>query len=367
MVKIKKLIVTLCLVIIVVGTLCAFATSQVNDGGAVPYVISEQPQVYTTNSENIEIGQAADNLSAAKLLDNGIDSQLEVIIPGDLDTGMQWALASLQISELWGIMSGGGDVVVAVLDTGIDTDHEDLAGQVIGEANFTDSLTTDDIYGHGTHIAGIIAARDNDLGIIGIAPGCSLLNVKVADDRGRCDVNSLVEGIVWAVNNGADIINISIEIKESTPDLVEAIQYAWESGALIVAAAGNRGSQEPVYPACYETAISVGAITEDNKLAPLSNYGDWIDLVAPGYNIYSTSPGDTYKYESGTSFAAAHVSGIAALLFNVVVDTNDNRRINDEIQAVVEAGCKDIGITGTGEGLINALDILAQIDQTMVH
>ena len=248
------------------------------------------------------------------------------------------------------------------MDTGVDGDHEDLSGQIEGEVNFTDSPITDDIYGHGTHIAGIIAAEDNDIGIVGIAPGCRLLNVKVADDRGRCDVSDLAEGIVWAVDNGADVINISIEIKESSPDLEEAVQYAWDHGALIIAAAGNSGSQNPVYPAYYENCIAVAAVAEDNSLAPLSNRGGWIDLVAPGFQIYSTLPDDSYGYESGTSFAAAHVSGIAALLFSVVTDTNSDGRINDEVKAIIEAGCQDIGITGTGKGCIDAAEISVQIN-----
>jgi thermitase len=351
--KALKSMIALFLIITVAGVSYAFATSQVsgNDDGSSAQVA--QPQAPADDGENTGIEQADGNLSAADYLSEY-----------STDIDKQWALTSLQISELWQTITGGKKVVVAVLDTGIDGDHEDLAGQVIGEVNFTDSPTADDVYGHGTHIAGIIAAEDNGIGIIGVAPGYRLLNVKVADDRGRCDVSDLAEGIVWAVDNGADVINISIEIEESTLELEEAVQYAWDNGALIIAAAGNSGSQEPVYPACYDSPISVAAVTEDNRLAPLSNRGEWVDLVAPGYKIYSTFPGDTYEYESGTSFAAAHVSGIAALLFSVAADTNGDGRINDEVKAIIEAGCRDIGIAGTGEGLINAADILAQISQT---
>lgn len=342
--KSLKILVSLLLVTAVVGASCAFVTSQVSgtDDGCSAQLI--QPQDYTDDTVDTE--QAEDNLSAAGyLMEYGVD------------TDEQWALAKLHINELWQTITEDKEIVVAVLDTGIDGNHEDLFGQVIGNANFTDSPTADDIYGHGTHIAGIIAAEDNGIGVIGVAPGYLLLNVKVADNSGRCNVMELARGIIWAVDNGASVINISIEIKESTSELEEAVQYAWDNGALIVAAAGNRCSQEPVYPACYENTISVGAVTEDNKMAPLSNRGDWVDLVAPGYKIYSTFPCDTYEYESGTSFAAAHVSGVAALLFNAVSDTNGNGRINDEVKAIIEAGCVDIGIDGTGAGLVNAADI----------
>jgi len=380
--KALKLIVPLFLIIIVVGVSYLFAASRVSGVDDGSSVTMAQPQAYAGDSQNAEIEQAEDNLLAGDYpLGYNTDSQPNLIVPGDPDIDKQWALISLQISELWQITTGSQEVLIAILDTGVDGDHEDLSGQIEGEVNFTDSPIADDIYGHGTHIAGIIAAEDNDIGIVGIAPGCRLLNVKVADDRGRCDVLDLAEGIVWAVDNGADVINISIEIKESSPDLEEAVQYAWDHGALIIAAAGNSGSQNPVYPAYYENCIAVAAVAEDNSLAPLSNRGGWIeednslaplsnrggwiDLVAPGFQIYSTLPDDSYDYESGTSFAAAHVSGIAALLFSVAADTNGNGRINDEVKAMIEAGCQDIGITGTGKGCIDAAEISVQINQPL--
>jgi len=227
-----------------------------------------------------------------------------------------------------------GTQTVAILDTGIDRDHEDLKGLIIAEADFTDSSGPNDIYGHGTHVAGIIAAENEDGGII----GCQLLNCKVADNVGRCQAEALARGIIWAVNNGAKVINISIEIREPSPQLEEAVNYAWNEGAVIVAAAGNEGNQLPVYPAYYKNCIAVAATKQDGKLAPLSNYGDWVDVAAPGYNIYSTLPDNDYGYKTGTSFATAYVSGIAALLFNVVTDTNGDGRLNDEVRAAIESG-----------------------------
>jgi thermitase len=273
------------------------------------------------------------------------------------------APAGLEINELRNEITDGKEVLVAVLDTGIEGSHEDLMGQVAGEVNFTDSDTANDVYGHGTHIAGIIAAKDNELGVTGIAPDCRLLNVKVANDRGQCDVGDLAAGIIWAVNNGAEVINISIEIKDPTPELSEAVAYAWENGALIIAAAGNSGSNEPVFPACYASTIAVAAVTQNERLAPLSNRGEWVDLAAPGYKIYSTFIDNSYDYESGTSFAAAHVSGIAALLFSIMKDTNGNGKINDEVKSIVEAGCRDIGITDIGAGYMDAARILTIINQ----
>jgi thermitase len=261
------------------------------------------------------------------------------VLSGDEDPYLdwQWGLEQLQVTLLSQPGTNGEGVLVAVLDTGVDSDHEDLGGRVVVSMNFTSSPTADDICGHGTHVAGIIAASSNNgIGIAGLAPASCIMSIKVADDEGRTGAKVMAEGIRWAVDNGASVINISAEFFEPSPDLEEAINYAWEQGALVIAAAGNQGNQTPVYPACYENCIAVAASSPDGTLAPLSNYGDWVDVVAPGFEIYSTLPGDSYGYKSGTSFAAAHVSGLAALLYPVTSDTNGNGRVNDEVRAVIE-------------------------------
>lgn len=273
----------------------------------------------------------------------------------------QWALDKMEISALWQLTTGSQDVIVAVLDTGIDDSHKDINGKVIADINFSGSPTVNDLHGHGTHIAGIIAAKDNNFGIIGIAPDCSILNVKVADDTGRCKSLDLAEGIIWAADNGADVINISIEMTQSSSALDHAISYAWQKGSLIIAAAGNDGSESPVYPANSKNCVAVAALNQDNEMVTLSNYGDWVDMVAPGCEIYSTLPDNEYGYKSGTSFACAYVSGVAALLFDIVTDTNDNGRINDEVKAIIETGCQELDISGVGMGLIDAAIITGQL------
>ncbi len=268
------------------------------------------------------------------------DFSLEQPILNDPYYDKQWALHRIGLQELRQATKEGSNAIIAILDTGIDKNHEDLYGKVIAETNFTNSPTASDAYGHGTHIAGIIAASaNNGKGIIGLAPESGLINVKVADDEGVSKAELVAKGIIWATDKGANIVNISLQFKEPSPDLEAAVNYAWSRGIVVVAAAGNNSNNLPIYPAFYENCIAVAAIKQDHTLAPLSNYGDWVDVVAPGFNICSTIPGDTYGCKTGTSFAAAYVSGLAALLFSVTNDSNGDGRINDEVRAAIEAYC----------------------------
>jgi thermitase len=278
--------------------------------------------------------------------------------PNDPYLDRQWALSHIGISELWGTTSNGSGVLVAVLDTGIDKDHEDLSGKVSGEVNFSDSSAVTDLYGHGTHIAGIIAAcSDNGLGVVGVAPQSLLLNVKVAGDDGRCRASAIAKGIIWAVDNGAEVINVSIEIREPSAELEAAVNYAWNNGAIVIAAAGNEGSQSPVYPAAYENVIAVAATEPDDTRAMLSNYGAWVDVAAPGYDIYSTLPENEYGYKTGTSFATAYVSGLAAILFDTLSDTNGNGYLNDEVATALTSGCQEVNGFEVGYGRIDAASV----------
>ncbi len=298
---------------------------------------------------------ASVDLAEAELEGNAIIAPSESFVPNDPYVDRQWALSHIQIGELWRTTTSGSGVLVAVLDTGIDKSHEDLNGKVVAEANFTDSPVVGDVHGHGTHIAGIIAAYgDNGLGVVGVAPQSQLLNVKVADDDGRCGASAVAQGIIWAVDNGAVVINASIEIRGPSAGLEAAVNYAWNNGAIVIAAAGNEGSQTPVYPAHYEHVIAVAAIEQDDTLALLSNYGEWVDMAAPGFDIYSTLPDNEYGYKTGTSFATAYVSGLAAILFDTLADANGNGYLNDEVRAALENGCQQVNGFEVGYGLIDA-------------
>jgi thermitase len=256
----------------------------------------------------------------------------------------RWGVTKIEAPQAWQITRGDQSIIVAVLDTGINKDNQDLAEKVMADVNLTNSRTSDDLYGHGTHMAGTIAA---------IAPECRLMNVKVADDMGRCEPSVVARGIIWAVDHGAKVINISLAMQAS-PDLIEAVDYAWDRGAIIIAAAGNKGGSDPSYPAYYVNCLAVAGTNENNSLALLSSHGDWVDVAAPGFNIYSELPQDQYGYKTGTSSAGAHVSGVAALSFSVAEDSNHNGTANDEVRWAIENSCSPIAADGVGNGLVNA-------------
>jgi len=226
---------------------------------------------------------------------------------------------------------------------------------VIAAANFTASNTTADLSGHGTHVAGIAAASfDNDTGISGMAPNARLMDVKVlavgADGRTSGDCADVADGIVWAANQGADVINMSLGSPSPCPAMALAIDYAFNRGALLVAAAGNDGTTDRLYPAAYDHVLSVAATDNGDRIAGFSNRGaSWVDVAAPGVGIVSTLPTYDnatgvvgYGYLSGTSMAAPIVSGIAGLIWDRLPAVDANRDAEARIVASAEA------IPGTG-------------------
>jgi subtilisin family serine protease len=229
----------------------------------------------------------------------------------------QWGLDLLSTEAAWAIGTGRG-AVVAVIDSGVDGSHPDLAAAMVpGKNTRTDrgdySSPDTDTNGHGTHVAGIIAARaNNGKGIAGVAPDAQIMPVKVLDSDGSGWMADVIEGIIWAAQNGADVINMSL----GGPDAdfsAAAIEFAQSRGVVVVAAAGNEGSNTPMYPAALPGVVSVSALDDDGSLASYSNYGDTVDIAAPGSQIVSTVPGG-YSGMTGTSMAAPHVAGVAALI-----------------------------------------------------
>jgi len=251
---------------------------------------------------------------------------------------LRWDLLKIDAPDAWPMVSGGEDVLIAVLDTGIDDTNTALKGKVVDRVNFTSSGDFD-VRGHGTFVAGIIAAGADNAGSSGLAYKAKLLDVKVAGDDGSTDARKVADGIIWAANRGAQVINISIVIDQQYAPLELAVDYAWKKGCVIVAAAGNGASSSPVYPAAYANVIAVAASDKNDDLAKWSNCGDWVDVEAPGVDIYSTLPGNKFGSKNGTSFSTALVSGEAALLFTKAIDINNNSLFNDEVSNTILNNC----------------------------
>ncbi len=282
-------------------------------------------------------------------------------MPDDTYLNQQWDLTKIQAPQAWNITHSSSTIKIAILDSGIDSTHPDLASKIVAKQNFTDSKTTEDVYGHGTHVAGIAAAiTNNNTGVAGLGYNASLMNVKVLSDSGGGSYSWIIQGIIWAADNGANVINMSMNGYVDSDAMKQAVDYAWNKGAVIVVASGNNGNSTPTYPASYNNCIAVAATDQNDKLYSFSDYGNWVDVAAPGSTI-STMVGDKYGTMGGTSMAAPLVSGLAGLAFAVATDTNGDGRVNDEVRNAIQNGADDIGVSGIGRGRINAYKTLASL------
>ncbi len=213
--------------------------------------------------------------------------------------------------------NAGYGVKVAVLDTGIDLDHPDLKDNIKGGINtISPRKSADDDNGHGTHVAGIIAGADNNLGVLGVAPQASLYAVKVLNRTGSGYISDIIEGLQWSIDNKMQVVNMSLSTPSDVQSFHDAITAASDAGIVLVAAAGNSGSEDNTveYPAKYAEVVAVSATDSTDVIASFSSRGSEIELAAPGVNIYSTYKGGGYTTLSGTSMASPHVAGTAALV-----------------------------------------------------
>lgn len=240
---------------------------------------------------------------------------------------LQWNMQAIRANTAWDNEIGGGPLMpVAILDTSIDLDHQDLVENILpgidclavdSNLNCTSLSPVDQSDGHGTHVAGIVAAALNHKGVLGVAPFASIYPVRVLDDNGSGDSLSAARGIKWAVEH-ARIINMSFGGSTYDGIFAGVVDDAIKNrGAILIAAAGNGATSAPSYPAAYNGVIGVGATDQANKLASFSNFGAPVDVTAPGIDIYSTFTGNSYAYLRGTSMAAPHVSGLAALIWSL--------------------------------------------------
>ncbi|GGN98878.1 S8 family peptidase [Saccharibacillus kuerlensis] len=279
----------------------------------------------------------------------------------------------IQAPALWERTRGAG-VTIAILDTGCDTKHPDLADRIIGGYNFTnDDDGSTDIYedynGHGTHVAGTIAGANSGSGAVGVAPEAKLLILKVLNGEGSGAHDWVIGGIDYAVQQGVDIISMSLGGPDDLPDLHAAIQRAVEAGVLVVCAAGNEGdanetTNEYGYPGYYNEVISVGSVNLALQASAFSNSNNEVDLVAPGEGIFSTYPGGGYATLSGTSMATPHVSGALALI-KVIADKEFERTLTEpELYAQLVRRTVPLGTSPRFEGngllYLTALEELAR-------
>ncbi|MGX9706876.1 S8 family peptidase [Laceyella tengchongensis] len=262
----------------------------------------------------------------------------------------QYGPQKIQAPQAWDIAEGSG-AKIAIVDTGVQSNHPDLAGKVVGGWDFVDNDSTpQDGNGHGTHCAGIAAAvTNNSTGIAGTAPKASILAVRVLDNSGSGTWTAVANGITYAADQGAKVISLSLGGTVGNSGLQQAVDYAWSKGSVVVAAAGNAGNTAPNYPAYYSNAIAVASTDQNDNKSSFSTYGSWVDVAAPGSSIYSTYPTSTYASLSGTSMATPHVAGVAGLLAS-------QGRSAANIRAAIENTADKISGTGTywAKGRVNA-------------
>jgi thermitase len=257
-----------------------------------------------------------------------------------------WGPRLIRAQQAWDVTRGSSKVVVAVLDTGIDATHPDLQGSLVAGYDVIDGdAVPDDAHGHGTAVAGIIGSRFGG-GQSGLCPACSLMAIRVLDARGFGTTSTIAAGIVRAVDGGARVLNLSLGSTETTETMADAVRYALDRGAVIVAAAGNDGLQDAMYPAAYPGVISVAATDESDKLYAWSNYGAKVLLAAPGCNTAPLWRGSR-AYFCGTSSSTPMVAGIVALALSANASST-----RAEIEQALERAA--VRIQGVRSGRVDA-------------
>jgi subtilisin family serine protease len=335
--------------------------TKIGDFKVVENAVGNDPSLISVevpNKENIKNAvEAMNSKNEVEYAEPDYKVKLNAI-PNDPFYSKQWFHKVIQTEEAWNITQGSSDVVVAVIDDGIDPDQKDLRSRIVSPYDmYYDTNKYISVGTHGTHVAGIIAASSNNLtGGAGVAPNVKIMPINVFSDEGAY-TSDIINGIYYAINQGADIISMSLGEYERSEALNEAIQDAYKSGLVIVAAAGNDHSIQKTYPASYDHVISVASTDMDDHISFFSNFGEAIDIAAPGSNILSTFPNDQYGSMSGTSMATPMVSGVAALIWSLHPNFT-NAQVNDYLLNSAD----DLGVYGKdpifGWGRVNAAKAL---------
>jgi thermitase len=291
--------------------------------------LSRNPAVEYAEPDEVVTSTAADDYYFPRQYALQNDGQAFTNTAGNVSTSPGTVDADVDAVEAWAVTRGGG-VKVAILDSGVTTDNPDISPKVVARANFSNASTSQDNYGHGTHVAGIVAASTNNkVGVASVCPDCTILDGKVLNDFGSSSTSSVSDGINWAVTKGAKVINLSLGQSNPTRTLETAVKNAWNKGVVIVASAGNNNNTTKLYPAAYPNVIAVAATDNKDAKASFSTYGaSWVDIAAPGVNVYSTFPNHTfylaskfgrsqgYDVANGTSMSSPIVAGVAALAWS---------------------------------------------------
>ncbi len=279
-------------------------------------------------------------------------------------TEIPYGVAQLQAPDIWAKGEQGEGVVVAILDTGIDLNHPCLKDQIIGGKNFTGTGSPDDYSdgnGHGTHVAGIIAAKEDDKGVVGVAPKAKLLICKVLGSDGSGSYSSIINGLHYAASwegpNGerVRVINMSLGGPQNDPELEKAILAAVARGIVVVCASGNEGDNNEAtyeydYPALYNECVTVAACDENRQLASFSNNSLEVDIIAAGVKVLSTYPPSQFAKLSGTSMATPHITGTVALLIKIGEKEFKRTLTESEIYALLAKSAVSIGYQASSEG-----------------
>ena len=326
---------------------------------------------------------AGDETSATQaLMDQQAVTQTTLYLPAILrnacpvafsyDESLTYNLNKIKAAEAWLSCYQGQGVTVAVVDTGVDLDHPDLQANIVTGKSFVDGASSpDDDYGHGTHVAGILAAVGNNGGVVGVAPSARIMPVKVLDEQGTGSIYDVADGIGWAADHGAKVINLSLGTVSDSSTLEDAVDYAYDQGVLLVAAGGNCGSSDyyfngcdyqdqPIYPGAYADVVAVASTNSSDAQSSFSTQGSYIEIAAPGSDIYSAYYDGGYATMSGTSMASPHVAGLAALIWS-----QNSGWTNRQVRAQIRNTAQDLGASGWdsqfGYGRIDAASAMAPL------
>lgn len=279
-----------------------------------------------------------------------------------LSQSPDWSLGEYKIPSQWKGGDGSG-VKVAILDTGVQLDHPDLQNKIVETRDFTSSrFGVNDRFDHGTWCAGMVAAENNEFGVVGVAPGADLYIGKVIGDSGAGSARDLIEGILWAKAQKCQLVVTSLGSLISNEQLHQAvIEFTKTPEHFLVAAAGNEGmliGNTINFPAKWKESTSVGAVDRNGKRLPTSSQGEELDVMAPGENMLSTITGSTYGLMTGTSMAAPFVAGVLALALSQGIQLGDYHDLREHLKSISDDMCKVGHDDQTGWGLINPTSLL---------